>query len=111
LVCCHAGTEPSAREREPRACTPGAITHRAGCLHGAVVRLSFCLGMEAQLLPKDRIIVALDVPSGDEALSLVSQLKNHVGMFKVGLELTSSAGDAIVPRLVGAGARVFLTGS
>lgn len=36
---------------------------------------------------KDRIIVALDVDSLDEALEIVEELKDHVGLFKVGLEL------------------------
>jgi orotidine-5'-phosphate decarboxylase len=39
---------------------------------------------------KDRIIVALDVPTGPEAALIIQDLHNHVGMFKIGLELISS---------------------
>ena len=41
---------------------------------------------------KERIIVALDVPSLDEALKLVEKLHPNVGCFKVGLELLTSEG-------------------
>lgn len=40
--------------------------------------------------PKDRIIFALDVSSTEEAQKLVSMLKPHVGMFKIGLELINT---------------------
>lgn len=40
--------------------------------------------------PKDRILVALDVPDLESALSLVKDLHSHVGGFKVGLELQTS---------------------
>lgn len=41
---------------------------------------------------KDRIIVALDVSSLDEAEELVIELEPHVGYFKVGLELLTAVG-------------------
>lgn len=56
----------------------------------------------------ERIIVALDVPSEAEALSLVEQLKGKVGMFKVGLELIYHEGIQVVQRLAEAGSKVFL---
>lgn len=37
--------------------------------------------------PKDRIIVALDVPDVGTGVRLVEQLAPHVGLFKIGLEL------------------------
>jgi orotidine-5'-phosphate decarboxylase len=59
--------------------------------------------------PHRRILVALDVPTLPEALTLVEHLHDRVGGFKVGLELCSAAG---VPRVVeaisAAGGRVFL---
>jgi orotidine-5'-phosphate decarboxylase len=62
--------------------------------------------------PKDRIILPLDFHSGDEALSVVDQLKDHVGMFKIGLTLFMSAeGTKIVHRVqkaLGGGERIFL---
>lgn len=41
---------------------------------------------------KDRLIVALDVSSLDEARSLIEQLRDDVGLFKVGLELITASG-------------------
>jgi len=47
---------------------------------------------------KDKIILALDVSSLDEAVSLISDLSPYVGCFKVGLELLTASGalDVIV---------------
>lgn len=42
--------------------------------------------MTRELEPRDRLIVALDVDSPAAACHLVEQLKDHVGMFKLGLE-------------------------
>ena len=42
--------------------------------------------------PKDRIIVALDVPHVDQARALVKRLGDSVGVFKVGLELLYAGG-------------------
>ena len=39
------------------------------------------------LLPHERIIFPLDVPSLEEATKLIQLLKNNIGLFKVGLEL------------------------
>jgi len=61
------------------------------------------------LAPKDRIIFPLDVPSIDEAVYFVNLLKDHVGYFKVGLELFVTAGPEILKIIREAGgARVFL---
>lgn len=46
--------------------------------------------------PKDRIIFALDVPGVEESRRLVGLLKDHVGMFKIGLELFVACGPEIV---------------
>jgi orotidine-5'-phosphate decarboxylase len=46
--------------------------------------------------PKDYIIFPLDVASSDEAIRYVKLLKDHVGLFKVGLELFISQGPAIL---------------
>lgn len=45
---------------------------------------------------KDRIIFALDVASLDEAIRYVELLKDHVGVFKIGLELFTACGPAVV---------------
>lgn len=57
---------------------------------------------------KQRLCLPLDVDSEAEALRLVSSLYEYVGLFKVGFQLFSSAGPAIVKRLVDAGGTVFL---
>lgn len=44
---------------------------------------------------KKRIIVALDVSSLDEARSIVEELADSVGMFKIGLELFTACGTAV----------------
>lgn len=45
---------------------------------------------------RDRIIFPLDVPTAREAMGLVEQLKDRVGVFKVGLELFTARGPAIL---------------
>ena len=49
--------------------------------------------------PQDSVLVALDVPTKERALTLVSQLEDHVGGFKVGLELFCSCGPQIVEEI------------
>jgi len=57
---------------------------------------------------KDRIICALDVDNAFRALQLVRMLREHVGVFKVGLELLNATGMEIVEKLQDAGAdRIF----
>ena len=57
---------------------------------------------------RNPIIVALDVPTADAAQKLVEQLAPVAGGFKVGSELFTSAGPAIVRRIRSLGAPVFL---
>jgi orotidine-5'-phosphate decarboxylase len=57
---------------------------------------------------KEKLIVALDVESADEALRLFGALRNEAGMFKVGSQLFTTAGPDLVRRLVADGARIFL---
>jgi len=54
------------------------------------------------------IIVALDVPSAERALTLATQLAPVVGAFKIGGELFTSAGPEIVHRNRATGAYVYL---
>jgi orotidine-5'-phosphate decarboxylase len=60
------------------------------------------------LSPKDRLIVALDFPSADEARHMVTALGNSVSFYKVGLEVFTAVGPALVEELVDQGNRVFL---
>jgi orotidine-5'-phosphate decarboxylase len=56
--------------------------------------------MSAQSLSaRDRLIVALDVPSQAEALAAADALAGHVGMLKIGLELFVAEGPAVVARI------------
>jgi orotidine-5'-phosphate decarboxylase len=57
---------------------------------------------------KDRLIVALDVPTVAAANSLVARLRGRVGMFKVGSQLFTAAGPDFVRALVSSGEKVFL---
>jgi orotidine-5'-phosphate decarboxylase len=58
--------------------------------------------------PKDRLIVALDVPTPGEARALVERLAGAVGMFKVGSQLFTEAGPTFVRELRARGEEVFL---
>lgn len=57
---------------------------------------------------RDRLVVALDVPTPEEAVALVERLAGVVGMFKVGSQLFSAAGPELVRALVARGEKVFL---
>lgn len=58
--------------------------------------------------PKDRVLVALDFDTADDALALAQQLAGKVGGVKVGLELVNAAGFDIFTRLQDAGIdRIF----
>jgi orotidine-5'-phosphate decarboxylase len=56
----------------------------------------------------DKLIVALDVDTPAQALSLVQELRGVAGMFKVGSQLFTLAGPQIVKDIIDSGAKVFL---
>jgi orotidine-5'-phosphate decarboxylase len=56
----------------------------------------------------DKLLVALDVDSGERAMQLVGALQGLAGGFKVGNRLFTSEGPALVRRITESGARVFL---
>jgi orotidine-5'-phosphate decarboxylase len=58
--------------------------------------------------PRDRIIVALDVASVEEAKQLVSKLKASVGVYKIGLELLFAGGFQLARELADQGLNVFI---
>jgi orotidine-5'-phosphate decarboxylase len=57
---------------------------------------------------KNPIIVALDVETAAEAREIISELREKVGAFKIGLQLFSAAGASFVREVVASGAKVFL---
>jgi len=58
--------------------------------------------------PRERIIIALDVPSANEAIALARDLSGEVAFFKIGLQLYTAAGPEIVRAIAATGARIFL---
>ena len=56
----------------------------------------------------EKIIVALDVASKNEAVALVSLLREQVSFFKVGLQLYTAEGPDLVREIVAKGVSVFL---
>ena len=60
--------------------------------------------------PKDYIVFPLDVPDLQQAMELVEELKNDIGLFKVGLQLFVKEGPAAVEavRAAGGSAGLFL---
>ena len=67
-----------------------------------------CVYLCPSVAIKNPIIVALDVPSAEQALKLAEQVAPAVGAFKIGKELFVSAGPDIVKRVRATGASVFL---
>src|ERR1044072_2805650 len=57
---------------------------------------------------KEKLIVALDVDSVEDALRLFGELRGEAGMFKVGSPPFTTAGPHRGSRLVADGARIFL---
>jgi len=60
------------------------------------------------LEPRQRLIVALDVPSVEAARATVARLGNAVVFYKIGYQLAFAGGLAYTPELLDAGKRVFL---
>jgi len=58
--------------------------------------------------PGHKIIVALDVPTDDAAFKLIDDLGDAVRFYKIGLQLFTKYGPALVHRAKATGARIFL---
>jgi orotidine-5'-phosphate decarboxylase len=72
-------------------------------------RLACTLTGENSMTAKARLIFPLDVPDVGEAARLVALLGDHVGVFKIGLELFVAAGPSVVERIGGlTSAGIFL---
>ncbi len=60
------------------------------------------------MTPRERVILALDVPTESEALAWAGRMRGRVGMFKVGLRLFTAAGPALAARIASQFGPVFL---
>jgi len=60
------------------------------------------------LQPRDRLIVALDLPSVEAARAVVARLGDAVSFYKIGYQLAYAGGLAYAPVLADAGKRVFV---
>jgi orotidine-5'-phosphate decarboxylase len=58
--------------------------------------------------PRERLIVALDLPSVEAAQAIVARLGDAVVFYKIGYQLAYAGGLAYAPVLADAGKRVFL---
>jgi orotidine-5'-phosphate decarboxylase len=58
--------------------------------------------------PRDRLIVALDVPDVERAQTIVAELGATVSFYKIGLELAYAGGLVLAERLAKDGKKVFL---
>jgi len=58
--------------------------------------------------PRDRLIVALDLPSVETAQAVVARLGDAVTFYKIGYQLAYAGGLAYAPVLADAGKRVFV---
>jgi orotidine-5'-phosphate decarboxylase len=58
--------------------------------------------------PRDRLIVALDVPSVKDAETMVTRLGNSVSFYKFGYQLAFAGGIPFAAGLIAAGKQVFL---
>ena len=62
-----------------------------------------------QISPRDRLIVALDLPGGAEAREMIAALGDSVTFYKIGMELAySGAGLDIARALAADGKKVFI---
>jgi len=57
---------------------------------------------------KEKIVLALDVDTLDEAKNLILELKDYVGVFKVGLQLYTQNGNEIIDFMKSQGLEFFL---
>jgi orotidine-5'-phosphate decarboxylase len=66
------------------------------------------LESRTQIPVKERLIVALDVPSVGDARALVSRLGDRVAFYKIGMQLQFGGGIAYANELIQQGKKVFL---
>src|SRR3954470_16823428 len=62
----------------------------------------------ANIVPRDRLIVALDLPSVEAAEAMIGRLGDSVTFYKIGYQLAYAGGLPLVRRLADSGKKVFL---
>ncbi len=62
----------------------------------------------SKIEPRDRMIVALDLPSVDDAQAMIKKLGDSVTFYKIGMELVYAGGLDLVRQLSSSGKKVFL---
>ena len=62
----------------------------------------------AKIVPRDRLIVALDLPGVEAAEAMIGKLGDSVTFYKIGYQLAYAGGLPLVSRLAGSGKKVFL---
>jgi orotidine-5'-phosphate decarboxylase len=62
----------------------------------------------APIAPRDRLIVALDLPGLEQAEAMVAKLGDSVTFYKIGYQLAYAGGLPLVSQLVKSGKKVFL---
>lgn len=62
----------------------------------------------ASIAPKDRLIVALDLPGVAEAEALIARLGDSVSFYKIGYQLGYAGGLSLAQQLAKSGKKVFI---
>src|SRR5947209_7552079 len=62
----------------------------------------------ANIAPRDRLIVPLDLPSVAAAEAMIGKLGDSVTFYKIGYQLAYAGGLPLVQKLAGSGKKVFL---
>src|SRR5215831_13543662 len=63
---------------------------------------------QAEIAPRDRLIVALDLPSPELAEAMIDRLGDSVTFYKIGYRLAYAGGLPLVGKLADRGKKVFL---
>jgi orotidine-5'-phosphate decarboxylase len=64
--------------------------------------------VQTSISAKNKIIVPLDVPTAQAARELINAIGGTVNLFKIGSQLFTAAGPAIVREVIDSGSKVFL---
>jgi orotidine-5'-phosphate decarboxylase len=62
----------------------------------------------ANIVPRDRLIVALDLPGVEAAEAMIGRLGDSVTFYKIGYQLAYAGGLPLVRRLADSGKKVFI---